>query len=127
MDGGSIKMKTTTNLSLALIFALTGASASFGDTVVQTTVVTTNSPAPVVVVRDGFTESFSQVLITQNGATKVMQNDMKLRNGVVMHRTGIIVVPGKMNRVLHSGDWLGFDGTFISADTGKVERLRPAD
>jgi|GEM_PF-2091798 len=120
-------MKTTTNLSLALIFALTGASASFGDAVVQTTVVTTNSPAPVIVVRDGFTESYSQVMITRNGVTKVMENDMELRNGIVMHRTGIIVVPGKMNRVLRSGDWLGFDGTLIRADSGKVERLRPAD
>jgi hypothetical protein len=127
MDEESINMKTTTNLSLALIFVLTGASASFGDTKIQTTVVTTNSPAPVVVVRDGFTESYSQVMITRNGVTTVMQNDMKLHNGIVVHRTGIIVVPGKMNRSLRSGDWLAFDGTLTRADTGKVERLRPAD
>ncbi len=127
MDEESINMKTTANLSLALMFALTGASASFGDTIVQTTVVTTNSPAPVVVVREGFTESYSQVMITRNGVTRVMENDMKLHNGVVVHRTGIIVVPGKMNRVLHSGDWLAFDGTLTRADSGKVERLRPAD
>ena len=120
-------MKTTTNLSLALIFALTGASASFGDTVVQTTVVTTSSPVAVIVVRDGFSESYAQVMITRDGVTKVMQNDMKLHNGVVVHRSGIIVVPGKMNKVLHSGDWLAFDGTLTRADTGKVEILRPAD
>ena len=120
-------MKNTTNLSLAFIFAMTGASASFGDAIVQTTVVTTNSPAPVVVVRDGFTESNSQMMITRNGVTKVMGSDMKLHNGVVVHRTGIIVVPGKMNRELHSGDWLAFDGTLTRAGTGKVEWLRPAD
>jgi hypothetical protein len=127
MDGESFNMKTTTNLSLALIFALTGASASFGDTVVQTTVVTTSSPVAVIVVRDGFSESYAQVMITRDGVTKVMQNDMKLHNGVVVHRSGIIVVPGKMNKVLHSGDWLAFDGTLTRADTGKVEILRPAD
>lgn len=125
-------MKTTTNLSLALIFALTGASASFGDPTVQTTVVTTTSStttssAPVLVVREGFTESFSQVMITRNGVTKVMENDMKLHNGIVVHRTGIIVVPGKMNIRLRSGDWLAFDGTLTRADTGKVESLRPAN
>jgi hypothetical protein len=120
-------MKTTTNLTLALIFALTGASASFGDTVVQTTVVTTSSPAPVVVARDGFSESYARVMITRNGVTKVLENDVKLHNGVVVHWTGTIVVPGKMNKVLHSGDWLAFDGTLTRADTGKVELLRPAD
>ena len=119
-------MKSTTNLSLALMFALTGACASFGDAVVQTTVVTTNSPAAVVVVRDGFTESYARVLITRNGTTKLMENDMKLHNGIVIHKDCVIVVPGKMNRALHSGDWLAFDGTLTRAD-GKVERLRPAD
>jgi len=133
MDEESINMKTTTNLSLAVIFALTGACVSFGDPVTQTTVtvVTTTSPAPVhapvLVVREGFTESFSQVMITRNGVTKVMENDMKLHNGVVVHRTGIIVVPGKMNIRLQPGDWLAFDGTLTRADTGKVESLRPAN
>jgi|CZKI01.1.fsa_nt_gi hypothetical protein len=121
-------MKTTTNLSLALIFGLTGASASFGDpVVVQTTVVTTTSSAPVLVVKDGFTESYSQVMITRNGVTKVLEYDMKLHNGIVVHRDGIIVVPGKMNKRLRSGDWLAFDGTLTRADTGKVESLRPVD
>lgn len=122
-------MKTTTNLSLALIFALTGASATFGDPTVQTTVtvVTTDSPAPVLVVRDGFTGSHYQVLVTRNGTTRVMQNAMRLHNGIVIKSDGIIIVPGKMNRSLHSGDWLSFDGTLTRADTGKVESLRPAD
>ena len=119
-------MKTTTYSSLALIFALAGASASFGDTVVQTTVVTTTSPAAVVVVRDGFTESFAQGMITRNGTTRVMQDAMKLRNGIVVRPDGVIIVPGKMNRSLRSGDWLSFDGTLTRGDNGKVEALRPA-
>jgi hypothetical protein len=120
-------MKTTTNLSLALMVALAGASASFGDAVVQTTVVTTTSPAPVAVVRDGFSVSYARVVITRNGTTKVMENTMKLRNGIVIRPDGTIIVPGKMNLSLHSGDWLAFDGTLTRADTGKVEALRPAD
>ena len=40
-----------------------------------------------------------------------MANTMKLRNGIVIRPDGIIVVPGKMNRSLHPGDWLAFDGT----------------
>ena len=120
-------MKTTTNLSLALIFALTSASASFGEATVQTTVVTTNNPTPVVVVRDGFSESHSQVMITRNGVTTEIGSDMMLHNGVVVHTNGLIVVPGKMNKMLRSGDWLAFDGTLTRADTGKVERLWPAN
>jgi hypothetical protein len=129
MDEESINMKTTTQLSLALIFALTCASASFGDPVGQTTVtvVTTTSPAPVLVVRDGFTDRHFQVMITRNGTTKVMQHDMQLHNGIVIKTDGVIVVPGKMNKSLHSDDWLAFDGTLTRADTGKVESLRPAD
>jgi hypothetical protein len=119
-------MKTTTHRSLALIFALAGASASFGDTIIQTTVVTTTSPAPVIVVRDGFTESYAQVMITRNGATRVMQDAMKLHNGVVVRPDGVIIIPGKMNKSLRSGDWLSFDGTLTRADNGKVEALRPA-
>ena len=122
-------MNTPSNLSLALIFALTGASASFGEPMTQTTVtvVTTESPAPVLVVRDGFSESHSHVMITRNGTTKVMQHDMQLHNGIVIKTDGVIVVPGKMNKSLHSDDWLAFDGTLTRADTGKVESLRPAD
>ena len=122
-------MKTTSNLSLALTIALIGASASFGDPAASTTVtvVTTDSPAPVIVVRDGFTGSHFQVLYTRNGATRVMANAMKLHNGIVIKADGMIIVPGKMNRSLHSGDWLSFDGTLTRADGGKVESLRPAD
>ena len=127
MDEGSINMKNTANLSLALIFALTGASASFGDSVVQTTVVTTTNPTPIAVVREGFSVSYARVVITRNGTTKVMENNMKLRNGIVIRPDGVIIVPGKMNRSLRSGDWLAFDGTLTRADSGKVESLRPAN
>ena len=122
-------MKTSTNLSLALVFALTGAAASFGDSVTQTTVttVTTDSPGAVLVVRDGFSLSHSHVIITRNGSARVMMDSMKLRNGIEGREDGVIIVPGKMNRSLRSGDWLAFDGTLTRGDTGKVESLRPAD
>lgn len=117
-------MKTTASLSLSLLLVLAGASAAFADT--TTTVITTTSPAPVVVVaRDGFTESYAQVMITRNGVTKVMQDSMKLGNGVVVRTDGVIVIPGKMNKTLHSGDWLGFDGTLSRGDSGRVEHLCP--
>lgn len=99
------------------------ASASFADTT-QTT-VTTTTQAPVAVVRDGFTESYSQVMVTRNGVTKVMPDNMKLESGIVVRPDGTIIVPGKMNRSLHSGDWLSFDGTLTRADSGKVEHLHP--
>jgi len=38
---------------------------------------------------------------------------------------GVIIVPGKMNKTLHSGDWLGFDGTLTRGDSGRVEHLQP--
>jgi hypothetical protein len=116
-----------THLSLSLLVVLSAASAAFADTT-QTTVVTTTVPAPVAVVavaRDGFTESYAQVMITRNGVTKVMPDNMKLANGIVVRPDGTIVVPGKMNRTLHSGDWLGFDGTLTRASSGRVEHLQP--
>jgi uncharacterized protein DUF6799 len=123
---GIYKMKTTAKLSLSLLLATTGAFAAFADTATQTTVVTTTTSAPVAVAaRDGFTESYAQVMITRNGVTKVMPDSMKLNNGVVVRPDGIIIVPGKMNRTLHAGDWLGFDGTLTRGDSGRVEHLQP--
>jgi hypothetical protein len=119
-------MKTTAKSSLYLLFALAGASYARSDT--QTTVITTTTAAPVavaVVAADGFTERFAQVMITRNGVTKVMPDSMKLQNGVVVHPDGVIVIPGKMNKTLHSGDWLSFDGTLTRGDSGRVEHLRP--
>jgi hypothetical protein len=122
----SIKMKTPAKLYLSAIFVLAGASAAFADTA-TTTVITTTTPAPVAVavVRDGFTESYAQVMVTRGGVTKVVQDNMKLRNGIVVRPDGTIVVPGKMNRSLHPGDWLSFDGTLTRADSGRVEHLQP--
>jgi hypothetical protein len=118
-------MKNTAKLSFSLILVLAGASAAVADTATQTTVITTTNTAPVAIVRDGFTESYAQVMITQNGVTKVMPDNMKLSNGIIVRPDGTIVVPGKMNRTLHSGDWLAFDGTLTRADSGRVEHLRP--
>jgi hypothetical protein len=119
-------MKTTAKLSLSLVFGLACASASFADTTTQTTIVTTTNAAPVVVVaRDGFTERYSQVMITQNGVTRVMSDNMKLHNGVLVRPDGTIIVPGVTNKTMHTGDWLAFDGTLTRADTGRVEYLQP--
>jgi hypothetical protein len=120
-------MKTTATLSLSLLLVLAGASSALADSVTQTTVVTTTTAVPVAVAvsRDGFTERFAQVMITRNGVTKVMQDGMKLSNGVVIHTDGVIIIPGKMNKTLHSGDWLSFDGTLVRGDSGRVEHLQP--
>lgn len=119
-------MKTTATLGLSLITLLAAASPALADT--QTTVITTTqTPVAVAIVRDGFTERFAQVMITRNGVTKAMQDSMKLGNGVVVHPDGVIVVPGKMNKTLHSGDWLSFDGTLTRGDTGRVEHLEPEE
>lgn len=119
-------MKTYAKLSFSVILMAAAASASFADTT-QTTVTTTTTgaPAPAAVVRDGFTESYSQVYVTKNGVTKLMADNMKLENGIVVRPDGTIIVPNKMNRSLHSGDWLSFDGTLTRADSGKVEHLHP--
>jgi sugar lactone lactonase YvrE len=118
-------MKTTAKLTLTVLFGLTSAAASFADTT-QTTVVTTTTPAPVVVVvRDGFTEEHSQVMITRNGVTRLVSDNMRLHNGIVVRPDGIVIVPGVTNKTLHAGDWLAFDGTLTRADSGKVEYLQP--
>lgn len=119
-------MKASANLSLSVIIMALAASASFADTT-QTVVTTTTTQAPpaVAVVKDGFTESYAQVYVTKNGVKKLMVNSMKLENGIVVRPDGTVIVPNKMNRSLHSGDWLSFDGTLTRADTGKVEHLQP--
>jgi hypothetical protein len=116
-------MKTTAMLSLLTVLA--GASSALADTQTTVTTTTISAPVAVAVVRDGFTERMAQVMITQNGVTKAMQHSMKLSNGIVVHPDGVIIVPGKMNKTLHAGDWLAFDGTLTRADSGKVEHLQP--
>jgi len=121
-------MKNTANLSLSLLLALAGTSAAFADSSTQTTVITTTSTAPIAVAavaRDGFSEKYAQVMITRDGVTKVMPDSVKLKSGIVVRPDGTIVVPGKMNRTLHSGDWLSFDGTLTRGDSGRVEHLQP--
>ena len=76
--------------------------------------------------RDGFTESYARVVITRHGVAKLMDDDMRLHNGIVIRKDCVITIPGKMNRALHTGDWLAFDGTLTRAN-GKAEALRPAD
>jgi hypothetical protein len=117
-------MNITTKLSLLLALGLSSSAASFADTTTQTTVVTTNQ-APVVVVRDGFSESYAQVMVTRNGVTSVVADNMKLQNGVVIRPDGIIIVPGVTNKTLHHGDWLSFDAVLTRGDSGRVEYLRP--
>jgi hypothetical protein len=119
-------MKMTTRFALSIAFGLACATASHAQAqTTTTTVVTTTNAAPVVVVREGFTESYSQVMITRNGVTKVMADTMVLHNGIIVRPDGVVIVPGVTNKSLHSGDWLTFDGTLTRADSGKVEYLRP--
>jgi hypothetical protein len=116
-------MKTTTTLLLSVVL-MAAATASYADTTQTTVTTTTEVPAPLVV-RDGFTLSDYDVMITRNGATKLVQHNMKLQNGIVIRPDGTIIVPGKMNRALHSGDWLSFDGVLTRAASGRVEHLAP--
>jgi hypothetical protein len=64
-------------------------------------------------------------MITRNGATKLVQHTMKLQNGIVVRPDGVIIVPGKMNLAMHSGDWLSFEGVLTRAHSGRVEHLEP--
>ena len=122
-------MNTTAKRLLASLLVLTGASALRAAAVIQTTVttVTTTPPAAVLVVQDGSTEKNYMVLDTRHGVTSVMEDDMRLRNGIVIHRDGTLIVPGKSHKQLRPGDWLTFGGTLTRADGGKVEQLRPSD
>jgi hypothetical protein len=119
-------MKDLIKAPLALIFGLACISASYADTT-TTTVVTTTAPAPVVVVQDGFTVKWAQVYVTRYGVEKVMQDSMKLRDGIVVRTDGTIIVPGGTRKVLHTGDWMTFGGMITRADSGRVEQLHPED
>jgi sugar lactone lactonase YvrE len=118
-------MNTTAKFSFSVLLLAVAASASFADTTQTTVTTTTTAPAPVITVRDGFTENYSQVYVTRNGSTKLVNDNMKLANGIVVRPDGTVIVPNKMNRSMHSGDWLTFDGTLTRADSGKVEHLIP--
>ena len=77
--------------------------------------------------KDGFTEKNHQILVTVNGTTKVMADNMKLRSGVVVRTDGTIVVPGGERTTLKEGDTMTFGGTITGAATGKVEQLNPSE
>jgi hypothetical protein len=76
--------------------------------------------------KDGFMVKHEQVLITENGQTKVMADDMKLRDGIEVRTDGTIIVPDGTRKTLREGDTMSFDGTITRATTGKVEQLHPS-
>lgn len=75
-------------------------------------------------VADGFTVKHYQVLITVGGSTKVMADDMKLRDGIEIHTDGTVIVPGGDRTTLKEGDSMTFGGTITRAATGKLEQLK---
>lgn len=118
-------MNTALKTSLALVFGLACVSGSYAatDTTSGTTPTdTTKAPAEM---RDGFMMKNSQVMITQDGKSKVVEDDMKLANGIVVRSDGTVIVPGGVTRTLKEGDTLTFDGALTRADSGKVEHLNP--
>jgi hypothetical protein len=95
-------------------------SAAFGLACICSSIAATD-------IKDGFAESHQQVLVTVNGTTKVMENNMKLRSGIVVRTDGTIIVPGGDRTVLKEGDTMTFGGTITRAATGKVEQLNPSE
>jgi uncharacterized protein with beta-barrel porin domain len=119
-------MNTTIKTSLALILGLACVSVSYAaadnTTAANTAQNTTNAASEM---RDGFTIKNSQVMITENGETKLMTDDMKLADGIEVRTDGSLIVPGGSRRVLNEGDSMTFEGTITRAGTGKVEQLHP--
>lgn len=76
--------------------------------------------------KDGFTEQHEQVMITRNGSTQLMQNNMKLRSGIEVRTDGTVIIPGGGRTTLREGDAMTFGGTVTRAG-GKVEQLNPSD
>ncbi len=119
-------MNTAIKKSLALVFGLACVSGSYAATDTTTTKTSTENTANVASeTRDGFSIKDSQVMITQNGKTKIMADDMKLANGVEIRTDGSLIVPGNTRKVLNEGDTMTFDGTITRAASGKVEHLNP--
>jgi hypothetical protein len=118
-------MKTTIKAPFALLLGLACVSGSYAASNATTTQTTTENSANVArEAREGFILKNSQVMITKNGETKVMNDDMKLASGVEVRTDGSLIVPGGTRRVLNEGDSMSFDGTITRAD-GRVEHLRP--
>lgn len=118
-------MKTTIKTSLALLFGLACIASSYSATDNSTNQNTTDNRANVA--PDGFSVRNQQVMITQNGQTKMMTDDMKLADGLEIRTDGTVIVPGGTRKVLREGDTMTFDGTITRANTGKVEQLHPSN
>jgi hypothetical protein len=103
-------MKTTAKTLLAVIFGLACISRSFAATDVK----------------DGFMEKNYHVLITRNGETKLMADEMRLQNGIEVKTDGTVIVPGGDRIMLKEGDTMSFGGIVTRADSGKVEQICPA-
>jgi hypothetical protein len=123
------QMNTSIKIPVAILFGLVCVSGSYAKDTAKaqsapentTTTTTTTSPE----MRDGFAIKDSQVMITENGKTQVMADDMKLADGVEIRTDGSVIVPGGTTRVLNEGDTMTFDGTITRAGSGKVEHLKP--
>jgi len=103
-------MKTTAKTLLAVIFGLACISRSFAATDMK----------------DGFMEKDNKLLITENGQTKTIIDDMKLQDGIVVRADGTVIIPDGGRITLKEGDTMSFEGTVTCAATGKVKQLCPA-
>ena len=77
--------------------------------------------------RDGFTMRNGQMLITENGKTQVMADDMRLHNGTEVRTDGLVIPEGGERFDLKEGETLGFDGTVTRAEEGMVVTGTMAD
>jgi hypothetical protein len=100
-----IKMKTSAKTLLAVIFGLACISHSYAATDMK----------------DGFTVKHEQVMITENGETKAMLDDMKLRDGTEIRSDGTVIIPGAGRTTLKEGDYMSFGGTITRSGTGAVD------
>jgi len=67
---------------------------------------------------DGFTMRHNQMMITENGVTKVMVDDLRLQNGTEVRTDGVVIPEGGPRFVLNEGDRLAFDGALTRAGEG---------
>lgn len=61
------------------------------------------------------------MLITENGETKPVVDDVKLFDGTVVRADGTVIIPGDVRTDLREGDTMSFGGTITRAATGTVE------
>jgi len=69
-------------------------------------------PAPA---KDGFLMLHGAMLVTRNGKTTAMANNMKLRNGTEVRTDGLVRPPDADSFRLKEGDFLSFNGTVVKA------------